>query len=172
MGDILTIRQVAELCAVVPSTVQHWERRGVLNSFKTFGGHRRFHREDVLAFLAQRGRKLTRRSSDDLLHKRFKSERRCETRLELQLSVEAEFTDGVTTDTRCEAHLTDVSNHGFGIVLQNPSTAQSLTTFIKKFHTLKAWIKDEVGFLKNPLVGTIRNVRHNSDQIKIGLALT
>jgi excisionase family DNA binding protein len=172
MADILTIRQVAELCAVVPSTVQYWERKGFLSSFKTLGGHRRFRKEEVLAFLDCRGRKLSNRNADLLLHAKFKEERRKEQRLDFQCAIEAELINGEAGDTRCQGQITDVSNHGFGIVLSGADAPTTLQNFIKKFHTVKAWIKDEAGFLKNPLIGTIRNIRQNSDQIRIGLALT
>jgi len=172
MSDILTISQVAELCAVVPSTVQYWERKGFLSSFKTLGGHRRFRKEEVLTFLERRGRKISQRNADEMLYRRFKSERRTEPRLELQYTIEAELINSGEGETRLAGHLTDVSNHGFGVLLKGPDAQASLQNFIRKFHTIKAWIKDEAGFLKNPLIGTIRNVRQQSDQIRIGLALT
>jgi excisionase family DNA binding protein len=58
MREILSVRDVATLCAVAPSTVQYWEKSGFIKSFKTFGGHRRFEKETVMAFLSNRGRKI------------------------------------------------------------------------------------------------------------------
>lgn len=47
----LTAGQVAKLFNVHPTTVIAWADAGKLPSFRTPGGHRRFLREDVDAFL-------------------------------------------------------------------------------------------------------------------------
>jgi excisionase family DNA binding protein len=48
----LTSRQVADLFGVTAHTVGRWAEDGVLRSFKTPGGQRRFRQEDVDAFLS------------------------------------------------------------------------------------------------------------------------
>lgn len=49
--DLLTPREVAEMCAVSVGTVAKWARAGILQvAFRTKGGHRRFRRADVEAF--------------------------------------------------------------------------------------------------------------------------
>jgi len=48
----LTSAEVAELFRVDARTVTRWAEKGRIGSFRTPGGHRRFHRADVLALLA------------------------------------------------------------------------------------------------------------------------
>lgn len=49
--DLLTTRQAARLLAVGTSTLKRWADDGRLESFRTAGGHRRFPREAVEAYL-------------------------------------------------------------------------------------------------------------------------
>src|ERR1700754_4558659 len=51
--EILTTSQTAKLLGVSVRTAQLWIEGGALTSWKTPGGHRRVHRADVLAFIAQ-----------------------------------------------------------------------------------------------------------------------
>lgn len=46
--------EVAALFGVDTSTVAGWADKGLLASFRTPGGHRRFHRADVEALLVER----------------------------------------------------------------------------------------------------------------------
>jgi excisionase family DNA binding protein len=48
---VLTPKQVADIFNVSPDTVAGWAEAGKLSYFRTPGGHRRFRREDVEAFL-------------------------------------------------------------------------------------------------------------------------
>lgn len=52
-GDVLTTEQVARLLQVRPCTVADWARRGIIPSYK-LGKFRRYSREDVLAWVADR----------------------------------------------------------------------------------------------------------------------
>lgn len=47
--------EVAELFGVTRGTIRNWVRSGMLRAVGTAGGHRRFHRRDVMAFASQRG---------------------------------------------------------------------------------------------------------------------
>jgi excisionase family DNA binding protein len=49
---VLTPKQVADIFKVSPDTVAGWAENGKLAFFRTPGGHRRFRREDVEAFLS------------------------------------------------------------------------------------------------------------------------
>lgn len=49
----LTPAEVADLFGVTVQTVGDWADAGQLPCFRTPGGHRRFRREDVEAFLAK-----------------------------------------------------------------------------------------------------------------------
>jgi excisionase family DNA binding protein len=59
----LTPNQVAELLMVNPVTVRQWAARGLLRSFTTPGGHRRFLLADVEEFARSRGATLVPRNS-------------------------------------------------------------------------------------------------------------
>ncbi|MFO7266234.1 MAG: helix-turn-helix domain-containing protein [Limnochordales bacterium] len=50
----LTLSDVAAMLGVHEGTVRRWADSGRLPSYRTPGGHRRFRREDVIAFLAER----------------------------------------------------------------------------------------------------------------------
>lgn len=51
--ELLTPSEVASLFRVNPKTVTRWARAGKLNAIRTLGGHRRFRRSEIEAFLAQ-----------------------------------------------------------------------------------------------------------------------
>jgi two-component system OmpR family response regulator len=55
MRDLLTPRELAELCGVSPDTVRSWCFRKQIKFATTPGGHKRFRRQDVLEFLKERG---------------------------------------------------------------------------------------------------------------------
>jgi len=46
-GDVLTVREAASLLDVGVSTLKRWADAGILASFRTVGGHRRFARHEV-----------------------------------------------------------------------------------------------------------------------------
>ena len=50
----LTLREAAERLGVHPTTLRQWADAGLIPAFRTPGGHRRFAREDVEAFLRER----------------------------------------------------------------------------------------------------------------------
>ena len=55
MRDLLTPRELAQLCGVSPDTVRSWCNRKQIKFAATPGGHKRFRKQDVLQFLkAQR----------------------------------------------------------------------------------------------------------------------
>ncbi|MUL41736.1 helix-turn-helix domain-containing protein [Streptomonospora sp. PA3] len=47
----LTAAEVAEVFRVRPSTVAKWANRGHLGCIRTLGGHRRYRRDDIDAWL-------------------------------------------------------------------------------------------------------------------------
>lgn len=51
--EIMTCGEVATLFRVDTKTVARWAARGLLPSFKTPGGHRRFRAEDVRVFFEE-----------------------------------------------------------------------------------------------------------------------
>ncbi|NLO08237.1 MAG: helix-turn-helix domain-containing protein [candidate division WS1 bacterium] len=50
----MTLREVALLLDVCPTTVRRYTNRGLLNCFRTPGNQRRFHLSDVLDFMERR----------------------------------------------------------------------------------------------------------------------
>ena len=46
--DPLTPGDIASLFGVDPKTVSRWANEGKFETFRTLGGHRRFHREQVI----------------------------------------------------------------------------------------------------------------------------
>jgi excisionase family DNA binding protein len=48
---LLTPSEVAALFRVDPKTVTRWAKAGKIGSVRTLGGHRRFHRSEVMALL-------------------------------------------------------------------------------------------------------------------------
>lgn len=55
LPHVLTAADLAPLFRVDPKTVSRWGRDGRIPSFRTPGGHRRFRREDIAAFLEAYG---------------------------------------------------------------------------------------------------------------------
>jgi excisionase family DNA binding protein len=51
--QLLTPSEVAALFRVNPKTVTRWARSGKITAIRTLGGHRRFRRSEVTAFLEQ-----------------------------------------------------------------------------------------------------------------------
>lgn len=51
LAEILGTTDISRICGVTTQTVQSWIDRGVLQAFRTPGGHRRVKREDFLEFL-------------------------------------------------------------------------------------------------------------------------
>ena len=54
-AEILTPAQIAELFAVTSRTVRRWTDKGVLPSFRTVGGHRRYRWPDVERWFSRAG---------------------------------------------------------------------------------------------------------------------
>ncbi|MGD9497877.1 MAG: helix-turn-helix domain-containing protein [Armatimonadota bacterium] len=54
LDPTLTLREVALLLEVCPTTVRRYTNRGLLNCFRTPGNQRRFHLSDVLDFMERR----------------------------------------------------------------------------------------------------------------------
>ncbi|AFJ01251.1 Excisionase/Xis, DNA-binding protein [Methylophaga frappieri] len=61
-NDIYTTKDTAQVLGVTPRTIQLWCESGVLESWKTPGGHRRFDRQVVEAFA--KDRQITKKSVD------------------------------------------------------------------------------------------------------------
>lgn len=60
--DLLTPAEVAALFRVDPKTVTRWAKTGKLSSIRTIGGHRRYHRDEVVALMQRVPRQ---RGTDD-----------------------------------------------------------------------------------------------------------
>jgi len=52
----LSLRQAAALVGVHPSTLRRWSNEGLLTSYRTPGGHRRFQRKALQVLIARRAR--------------------------------------------------------------------------------------------------------------------
>lgn len=52
MDDTVTTEEAARLAGVAASSIKRWSDEGKLNCVRTAGGHRRFRRSDVVAFLS------------------------------------------------------------------------------------------------------------------------
>lgn len=59
MDEILTPKQVAQALNVSESSIKRWCDRGVIESLKTGGGHRRISIDSLMAFLESTNRKVT-----------------------------------------------------------------------------------------------------------------
>lgn len=60
MNDLLTPKQVAQAIGVSESSLKRWCDRGLIDTVKTPGGHRRMTASGVMAFLRQRNQPLVR----------------------------------------------------------------------------------------------------------------
>jgi excisionase family DNA binding protein len=58
MPDLLTTKQVARAIGISESSLKRWCDRGLIQTHRTAGGHRRLALCDVLSFLRQSGQKL------------------------------------------------------------------------------------------------------------------
>ena len=55
LTPMLTAREVATLLNVHINTVRRWSNQGILNTYRVSPrGDRRFHRQDIIAFLSQK----------------------------------------------------------------------------------------------------------------------
>lgn len=57
MSNLLTISQAAGYLSVSNRTLRDWDKTGKLKSYKTDGGHRRYRKEDLDAFIGIEGDK-------------------------------------------------------------------------------------------------------------------
>jgi len=64
MDKVYTTRQASELLGVSLRTIQLWVESGVLNAWKTAGGHRRIAEESVQSLLTEKHRSLGKGSVD------------------------------------------------------------------------------------------------------------
>jgi putative resolvase len=48
MNTLITIREASDLLGVSIKTLRRWEKQGKISSIRTYGGHRRFRRGDIL----------------------------------------------------------------------------------------------------------------------------
>jgi excisionase family DNA binding protein len=63
--DFMTPKEVAALFRVDPKTVTRWHNDGKIDAIRTVGGHRRYPRRQVLAFLAYGRSKINSRGGGD-----------------------------------------------------------------------------------------------------------
>jgi len=157
MREILSVRDVATLCAVAPSTVQYWEKSGFIKSFKTLGGHRRFEKETVMAFLSNRGRKM----GDD---------RRNEPRYSVSFPAVASI-ETPTESIISRGRLCDISSNGCSLeLITNQNTERDITSYLTGNQTLKIETETESAIIKSPLKGSIRNFSLKEGLLRIGLS--
>jgi excisionase family DNA binding protein len=54
IGNMLTIKEVAQLLHIHPNTLRRWSNRGIIRAYRiTPRGDRRFKREEIARFLAK-----------------------------------------------------------------------------------------------------------------------
>ena len=53
--EALTVYQASQYCGVSPKTIANWIDEGHLTAFRTVGGHRRVRKQDLDAFLRNKG---------------------------------------------------------------------------------------------------------------------
>jgi excisionase family DNA binding protein len=54
IGNMLTIKEVAQLLHIHPNTLRRWSNRGIIRAYRiTPRGDRRFKREEITRFLAK-----------------------------------------------------------------------------------------------------------------------
>ncbi|MBN1283487.1 MAG: response regulator [Proteobacteria bacterium] len=53
--DVLTTFEAAKLCRVSYNTIKNWIKRGLLNAYRTAGGHLRINSEDIRIFCREHG---------------------------------------------------------------------------------------------------------------------
>lgn len=70
MNTILSSKQVAEILGVNESSVKRWADNGMLNCFKTPGGHSKFKKEDLLLFSSKYSFELKSDINDSSLEKK------------------------------------------------------------------------------------------------------
>ena len=46
-NDVLSIGQAAKVLGVHPETLRNWHRQGLLEPYKTIGGHRRYSKAEI-----------------------------------------------------------------------------------------------------------------------------
>ncbi len=163
MKKTLTVKEVADLCAVTPSTVQYWERKGAIKSFKTFGGHRRFEADAVEQFLAERGR-----GSASIT---VATEKRAEPRFAVSFPVLI-FVEGLTACT-ASGNLSNLSNSGCCIEFAS-SCCNNLTSIEEKLFNNEVKIERGEGCqtINSPMAGQIRNIRLlDQKTIRVGVSL-
>jgi len=168
MREILSVRDVAALCAVAPSTVQYWERSGFLKSFKTLGGHRRFEKETVMAFLSLRGRKMNGKKGTP--HEKC-DDRRSEPRFPVSFAAVASIENALAATLPSRGRLCDISTNGCSIEFPaDQSIEHDINSYIADKRVMKIETEAGSAIIKTPLNGSIRNFSLKEGLLRIGLS--
>jgi len=161
--QILSVRDVANLCAVAPSTVQYWEKNGYLKSFKTLGGHRRFERESVILFLSSRGRTIENSSTAN-------SERRSERRFPVNFSAVAKLENAPLSELP-EGRLADISSRGCSLEIPAAdSVANDIISYLSEKPVMMVDTENGASIIKTPFSGSVRNFTLKEGLLRIGLS--
>lgn len=71
---MLTTKEVAQLAGVNLDTVRRWDSKGLIKSYRTDGGHRRYDAESVYSYIGQP--KITRQDKYSLIYARVSTRNR------------------------------------------------------------------------------------------------
>ena len=129
--DLLTTRDVAKILGVGTTSIKRWADSGLLRCVKTPGGHRRFPRDGVDAFL-ERGRS---KAGYDTLEA---SQGRTQTWLK-------RLKDGITTNEIVKALHSEYRSHGAWY-----EVAQSMSLVLEEIG--KAWARGDLSIIQEHIV--------------------
>lgn len=129
--DLLTTREVAKILGVGTTSIKRWADSGLLRCVKTPGGHRRFPRDGVDAFL-ERGQ------SEHSYDSRETSQSRTETWLR-------RLKDGISTNDIVKALHVERRNHGSWY-----ETADSMSLVLEEIG--RSWARGDLSVIQEHII--------------------
>ncbi len=121
----LTLSHASKLLGVHSATLREWANQGLIESFQTPGGHRRFAEEDVRAFIELRKRGKGRRGLPALLDRAI-----THTQSELQSSSAQPWLNMFTADAR--QHQRELGRRLLGVMIQYLAREERADTLLNE----------------------------------------